>query len=251
MLAYLHPRSNTVEAITCQVCRVIHRPCDFQRACEGVLSSIGQVCNPRTLHSLTLADYKHPGYNSRYDEDVWEVRAGRQPRNSALDDPIDITPLCNFPKLKKVDIRLKKLCVQLVPEAVPVTSTSRPSLQVLNLCPDFPCEHRLPCINHTHILQLLDSCPSLRELGLRFDATQILARDLDMTNKKRFPQPRILPVGDSPITSPSRVPAFLEAHFPQLQELHTISGAAKQDMTILQQRWVAVIAEFQGGWCMS
>ena len=83
----------------------------------------------------------------------------------------------------------------------------------------------LPSIDHTHLLEVLDGCPSLQHLGLRFDATKIASTqdygDDKPAGSRRGPYPRLhkLSVGESPISSPEGVTEFLNFTFPNLKAL--------------------------------
>ncbi|TEB32513.1 hypothetical protein FA13DRAFT_1813413 [Coprinellus micaceus] len=203
-------------------------------------------CNHQALEYLTMPDFDQPVGRDNYDQVYLHRYANPDLHGAPAGDPIDISPLHSFHKLRILDIRLRKVDVHFAPEHIAALSASWPSLRVLNLSPYFPSDGRLPSINHSHILQLLDSSPFLRELGLRFDTTQIMARDSTVTPQKQYPRLRVLHVGDSPISSPLRVVAFIKAYFPRLEELHTtVSGPETPDMTMAERRWLAVV---RGAW---
>jgi hypothetical protein len=117
-------------------------------------------------------------------------------------------------------------------------------------------------LQSTYLTYIIDHLPNLEDLDLRalaprriegilyktlrFDTTQIMARDPTVTPQKQYPRLRVLHVGDSPISSPLRVVAFIKAYFPRLEELHTtVSGPETPDMTMAERRWLAVV---RGAW---
>lgn len=203
---------------------------------QDILEAIVQHCNPKTLKSVVLVDeglgiaMEDPGAeDSHFDE----ARAGA---------PLDVMSLEMFPELEALTLRWSA-SIQLTPQEMGRIPTAWPRIRHLDLCPPHYLNGRVPRLDHVPVLNLLESCKFLDYLGLHFDTTQLT--DLDgLSGEPSFPTLRTLRVGDSPISSPSRVLAFIKHRFPQLRELDINYDALDDERnrpTLLDRRWSAVV----------
>lgn len=162
-----------------------------------------------------------------------EARAG---------SPLDVMSLEAFPRLDVLTLRWSA-SIQLTPQEMGRIPTTWPRIRHLDLCPPHYLNGRIPGLNHIPVLSLLRSCNFLDYLGLRFDTTQLT--DLDgLSGEPSFPTLRTLRVGDSPISSPSRVLAFMKNRFPNLRDLDINYDALDDERnrpTLLDRRWSAVV----------
>jgi hypothetical protein len=203
---------------------------------QGIIEAIVQHCNPKTLRSVVLVDeglgiaMEDAGTeDSHFDE----ARAG---------SPLDVMSLEAFPRLDVLTLRWSA-SIQLTPQEMGRIPTTWPRIRHLDLCPPHYLNGRIPGLNHIPVLSLLRSCNFLDYLGLRFDTTQLT--DLDgLSGEPSFPTLRTLRVGDSPISSPSRVLAFMKNRFPNLRDLDINYDALDDERnrpTLLDRRWSAVV----------
>ena len=198
--------------------------------CQDVITAIALRCNARTLTSIRLVDWG----------DDREREALGKFDEEDQDTPVDISPLYPFNQLEVLevswfpDVRLGVQDATLIPR-------SWPQLRRLDLCPPFGLDGRVPSFSHIHLLEIATGCPALTHLGLRFDTTQL-------TGKEQFPLAtphrglRTMRVANSPISSPSRVLAFLKSHFPTLEYLDvSYADYDSETLSVLDRRWAAVL----------
>ncbi|KAJ3511782.1 hypothetical protein NMY22_g15544 [Coprinellus aureogranulatus] len=91
-------------------------------------------------------------------------------------------------------------------------STKWSELEHLDLRGTNPID-RLPGIDHTHLLQLAEGCPKLRQLLIPFDGRRI--QGMERSVKGPFPAIRVVGVCGSPVEYPSCLAAFfMRSNFP-------------------------------------
>ncbi|KAF5332873.1 hypothetical protein D9611_005374 [Ephemerocybe angulata] len=216
------PQTNIVQAILLMGTT----SCTSSQLTE-VLRYVETYLNPETLTNVEIKENVYPPAAR-----PMELIETNQP------DPIGLQPLHIFKKLKKLQVELQG-GVRLTWKEIEDIPNAWPNLTVLILLPRVPDSHRLPSIDHTHVASLLRSLPLLRELGLQFNATQILR---DEPNAEPWVSNLLeLSVGASPISSPGRVIDFIKTHLPRLTTLKIpkkSKGAA--EATMLERRWEAV-----------
>ncbi|KAJ3518884.1 hypothetical protein NMY22_g13457 [Coprinellus aureogranulatus] len=242
-LKYL-PLDNQVHTMQCTLWKP-SSPSSYQSA----IDTIGRICNPHSLKHFSLRedskDYPDLFWpeEDEEDEEDEDEEDGDGDLNMDVDlgKPVNLTTLCSFPLLETLTVWLSKP-LQLGPQDIERMGTAWPNMHRLDLCASFPSFGRLPAIDHTHLLSLLRGCPSIRYLGLRFDATRIGETDDDGTFLLRT-----LRVGGSPICSPSRVVGFIRKHFPKLEELDDTPVDEVDDarFTMLEKRWGTVRRELR------
>jgi hypothetical protein len=216
ILRYLPP-SNVIEEVISDDWDL-----DFSRhELQDALVVLRKHCNPVTLTYLSLST---------------DLARHREPIEPEEPDEIDLSPLYPFEKLQYLSLNFSRKAF-ICPDIVTKISTMWPRLQTLVLCPTY-CSSHIPLINHEDIVRLADSLPSLRELGLQFDATRI--PDAQQHKPRQASKLRTLYVGVSPISSPSRAVVFLERNFPFLEKLDTTYGNESEVGTLYIERWKVV-----------
>ncbi|KAJ3528261.1 hypothetical protein NMY22_g9487 [Coprinellus aureogranulatus] len=232
ILEYLHPE-NQLESVEIS--------CQFigdSVVCQGIIDTIHRQCNPAALRSVRLVD--------------WEVNPDikKPPELGQFDivdeeDPVDISPLQAFTNLEYLtvswfpDVRMKR---QYAREIV----HTWPRLRHLDVCPPYRVRGGVPPFDHTDIINIANGCPSLNYLGLRFDTTQLTSQEISSQTPHRAL--RTLRVGESPITSPSRVLAFLNQNFPRLRTLDVwYDGVIVGKSALLNERWDYVVQKLGYG----
>jgi hypothetical protein len=146
-----------------------------------------------------------------------------EPTEFNPDIRLDISPLYEYRNLVDLEVNLVEDVWPIPEEVTQRFPASWPNISSLKLSvdPDF-LDHRLPRIDHTHVVELLRACRNIRTLGLRFDATGIqIGEKIAGLEGNRL---STLYVGDSPIYSPGRVAGFLGVHFPELERLCTFTS---------------------------
>ncbi|KAJ3514666.1 hypothetical protein NMY22_g14661 [Coprinellus aureogranulatus] len=192
-LNYLPPKV----ALTSLLCNALSEEEETlaDQEAQRVIDAVHERCNPGTLQSLSLEVNEYGGEEEEtvdLDED-----AG-----------LDIQPLLDFNKLTSLKFLINGR-YRLAPETIERISEAWPNMETLDLRSTF-CTTQIPRIDHSHILLLARKLPSLETLGIRFDATKITGSERGVGAP--FPLKHLY-VGDSPISSPSRVLSFLRGNF--------------------------------------
>ncbi|KAJ3509426.1 hypothetical protein NMY22_g16292 [Coprinellus aureogranulatus] len=194
---------------------------------QDVINSISRSCNALTLSAITLQNNRL----ARLPPEPLDVEYGQ----------VEIPSLFPFKHLESVRLELFQ-AISVCPETAERIPHMWPKLTCLILSPAFSTS-RPPSIDHTHIIQLLNGLPALRELGVRFNATAIESGETSPGSHSQY-RLRILRLGNSPILSPSRVQQFLSSKLPYLEELDVTYMARANEDTLYRRRWEAVRA----GW---
>ncbi|KAJ3535878.1 hypothetical protein NMY22_g6287 [Coprinellus aureogranulatus] len=199
-------------------------PRTLQTGIQAMLDALKEHCNPFTLNSVLLKSSKFLEHDG--DEESAE-----------MEDPgeVDLSPLYSFKQLEYLDIQVQH-SIMITRRTLAEIATSWPQLRCLVLCPQYS-SGRVPLISHDHVLGLVHNLPSLRELGIQFDATRIPEIEQDVVC---FSKLRIFRVGGSPIYSPSRAAAYLKSHFPFLEQLDIDYAVRPYEGTLSVQRWKVV-----------
>jgi hypothetical protein len=230
-LLQMIPASNKLERVKAS-CWVPNSWPDPQMA----INAIEEHCNPLTLLSVEVFDNESmPGCLQHHFFDHY-------PDSSPRD--VDFSGLQRFTKLQTVTVHWSGN-LRLSPSKLSEIPEWWPRLQHLDLCTGHPCRGRMPTLDHTHLLELLRRCPSLRFLGLRFDTTQLRPGDDTQGATETF-RLETLRVGESPICSPFQVATFIRKYFPTLKKLdmYYVPEADAQpsaECALLNKRWAAVV----------
>ncbi|TEB32536.1 hypothetical protein FA13DRAFT_259868 [Coprinellus micaceus] len=200
-LQYLSPYNpiQSIEFLT-------HLPSPTPEAsCQDVLLAVAQYANPKALAYLRVGDatcFKSVPASSR----------------KKVQDLVDISVLYDFKALKALTVHCEA-GVRATPEDVSSVAEAWPNIETLDLCTTLSSPLP-PYIDHSHLLEILGGCPSLRHLGLRFDAMKLSAYDVG-TDAPRpvYAKLRKLSIGESPIDSPGLVMNFIKVYFPNLEAL--------------------------------
>ncbi|KAF5313355.1 hypothetical protein D9611_008473 [Ephemerocybe angulata] len=225
------PTGNRIHTLKCQLTSNCKEDESFDFFC-----AIRYHCNPETLRKFVLKETT----------DI-TVEEGVESLDIDAGEGLDITALFRFPKLESVSINLSET-VNLVRTEVQNIAKSWPNLVKLKIDVDFP-NSRIPMIDHEEILNLLYSCPRLKKLGLRFDATRINGNETPANPVNDIPGPlEKLWVANSPIYSPMSVSIFLKKHCPKVGR-NIIPFPAKDvphfvPMALYTKRWVRAKEEY-------
>lgn len=193
---------------------------------QDSLKVIRRHCNPSTLSTVKLIE-----------KIVWDG-ASEEPIDVDVSQTIDLSPLYPFHQLQSLGLSLESP-VRITSEGVTKLTGAWPRLEHLDLCSKFVTSC-IPRIDHTHIVALASNLPLLQSLGVRFDATGVAGSET--TANPSTSQLRNLWVGASPICSPSRVAAFINSHFPHLQDLsisYNDRPSRPAEQSMLDTRWQA------------
>ncbi|TEB32538.1 hypothetical protein FA13DRAFT_1709075 [Coprinellus micaceus] len=206
--------------------------------CQTVIDAIQHYCNPQSLRSIEFYDCTDP--DVRLNPEPLDVDPGNDEDDEDSGDDVDIWKLSQFTKLATLIIRWGGE-MRLRREDIPKLVETWPYLEHLDLCSIQYSDGRIPAFDHNDVLKIVQRLPSLHFLGLRFDATQ-LPREQTTASSTSPPRLLTLRVGESPISSPSRVVKFLNDNFPRLKGLDTqyISPPSRQVPTMLDKRWAQV-----------
>ncbi|KAF6753279.1 hypothetical protein DFP72DRAFT_849282 [Ephemerocybe angulata] len=215
------PRSNSVRKLDL-ILAGMTACLDYQ----GLIETIQNHCNPRVLKSLDLCDYAEAG---EPDDDDIDPEGG-----------VDLSPLMVFGKLKQLTIHVPEH-VKITPMLLSQIPTAWPKMVTLYIDDYVQAAGRIPLIDHTHVSTLLKRAPSIRHLGIVFDATKIT----DSVSNSNGPFPLlILSVGDSAIYSPSRVLAWIKNQFPELENLRSIAYM-NEALDRQSKRWERVVEDWR------
>ncbi|TEB32530.1 hypothetical protein FA13DRAFT_1839923 [Coprinellus micaceus] len=161
------PPTNVVEEFEAELETLSDRS-DIQNTIETIL----EYCNPSTFQRLKWVDCTVPGatipeesIDPELEDDVGDV---------------DIWGLCKFAELNHMTI-WSGGHITLQPQDIPKVVTSWPNLNHLDLCSMAYSDGRMPSLNHTHLLEIVQGCLSLRYLGLRFDTCQLTGEEIPPT----------------------------------------------------------------------
>lgn len=215
------PPTNQVARLECHVTR---------GTTKDIITSIGAHCNPLTLKLLEIEEL---GATWPLFQEGTRDPEGLEPQH----DEIGIEPLLKF-HLQFVDIRVWNT-IQVTPSQVERLISTWRSVKRIHLY-SVGTTTRTPSIDHSHILAIASSCKSLKQLGLRFDASKITSETT--APSPGHPRLRRLYVGDSPIYSPSAVRGFLHAAFPSLKDIRYRSGC-NWHIPIFKDRWKDVCGD--------
>ncbi|KAF6751674.1 hypothetical protein DFP72DRAFT_472458 [Ephemerocybe angulata] len=225
------PPGNRVHTLKCQLTSTCKEDELFD-----CFRAIEYHCNPQTLRNFVLKETT----DITVEEDVESLDIDTY-------EGIDIAALFRFPKLENVSINFSEP-VNLMRAEIQDIAKSWPNLVKLKIDVDFP-NSRIPMIDHEDILTLLYSCPRLKRLGLRFDATRINGNETPANPVNDIPGPlEKLWVANSPIYSPMSVSIFLDKHCPKVGR-NIIPFSAKGvphfvPMALYTKRWVKAREEY-------
>ncbi|KAF6761375.1 hypothetical protein DFP72DRAFT_842932 [Ephemerocybe angulata] len=192
---------------------------------RDLIQTIQKHCNPRALRSLDLSDWTDPGED--LDDDI-DPEGG-----------VDVSPLLAFRRLKDLTIHVPEH-VKVTPMLLSQIPAAWPKIVSLYLDDFLQGAGRIPLIDHTHVTSLLKGVPSIRHLGIVFDATKIT----DSVSNSDGPFPLLtLSVGDSTIYSPSRVLAWIKARFPKLNNLNSVDSM-NEALDRQSKRWLRVVNDW-------
>ena len=193
--------------------------------------------NPGALRSLIITPGRPMGF---------VPTIGLEPDDN---DGLDITPLLTFGKLVKLHLHIWTDLRSSTPELLRRFPIAWPNMEHLNML-TYRTTTEMPLIDHSHILGLLESYPNLKHLGLRFDAGHIAGNESSPNTPFSL---TTLAVGDSPISSPSRVTSFLKSNVPSLEYPKGLwlgygNSTLKEEWSvpIHRLRWEAVAAAMGG-----
>ncbi|KAF6761313.1 hypothetical protein DFP72DRAFT_37430 [Ephemerocybe angulata] len=184
---------------------------------QELVNAIATHCNPLTLTNIQLLDR-----NSDNLEEPVEIDTRRE---------LDLSSLFKFTKITRLSVQVP-LAITMTPEDIARIPLAFPKISTLSLCGPVPNYHP-PRIDHTHFLSLLQNCPFLTHLGLKFDLATVKGSS--------FPgapfQLQIVSVGDSPMYLPSEVISFFKYNLPNIRFL---AFAIPEEPTVLARRWALV-----------
>lgn len=220
-LQYLPPNN----ALAYVKCVVEVDPDANGQSLQLVINTIENHCSPVALEKLRLCVNEwDENVGEQLDLDEWEG--------------LDISPLLPFNDLADLFIKITSP-ILLTPDLVQQFPIAWPHMTKLSLDSMFP-NSQIPFINHTHFLALLQGLPRLEHLALRFDATRIKGDELAPGAPFRL---KILDVGDSPLSSPSRVLKFLKTNL-SLKEAPRLNDFLEWKFQLYKDRWMAVKASW-------
>ncbi|TEB21753.1 hypothetical protein FA13DRAFT_1799510 [Coprinellus micaceus] len=156
---------------------------------QDTIHDISRFCNPCTLGHLSSTDGGLVPGDFGY---LWQEEEPIDPDEA---EDVDISSLYQFTSLRSLMLLWNFSHIRLTHQDASLISTSWPLIQCLDLCPRYPSYGRIPGIDHTDLLKILGGCPSLRYLGLRFDATRIKGHD-DNDSVSATSRLKILEVGE-------------------------------------------------------
>ncbi|KAF6753306.1 hypothetical protein DFP72DRAFT_1171094 [Ephemerocybe angulata] len=199
--------------------------CSSEEGQDVIDTIAGHLLNPDNFQRLGL-----------FDGETGPIPDYEPGEDNEYTPPITIAPLYVFKRLNYIAMGLSQW-ISITPDDIAQMRTAWAEVETLDIV-----ENRLvdpaPLIDHTHLLYLLDGCPSLVKLGLRFDATRISGEETGGP----FYQLYELNIGGSTISSPISVFKFLETNFPQLERLDASSfgGDFEHVHNMYRARWKEV-----------
>lgn len=235
LLRYLPPK-NMVRTLvfTCELS-------NYRNEYQDPLLLVQQYCSPLSLERLELCDL-----GRRYIRSFTYGDRIEPPSTLDPEEPFDLKPLYDFRKLKHLEINIMG-GIKVAPDDIQKMRASWPEIQYIDVRSSNSISDRLPLLNHHHVVELLTQVPSIRTLGLRFDATNIAERE-------PLPEKPLLLnklcVGETPLCSPARVVDFIRSHFPKLRELETHYGLTSHEAmlaedNVMNKRWALVIRRWK------
>ncbi|KAJ3506170.1 hypothetical protein NMY22_g17341 [Coprinellus aureogranulatus] len=248
---FLHflPPSNKVRVVQCFGTQEA-----YEEACFFAIAVIEHRLNPLTLETLEIRDMEDPalcdigtrGIGSQEEEDARGLnyapdymdleRTGGHPSETG----VNIGPLFKFTKLKKLILNVTPRLVVTKTEVDMIVKTW-PNIEHLDLCGPLPLE-RLPSIDYSHLLQIVETCKTLRVLGLPFDGTRLLDTEESPIKSDSV---EVLRVCGSPIQgTPASVAAIIRRDFPRLKDMNpaysrwlTVNGPSDNLWTAVEDVW--------------
>lgn len=196
---------------------------DDDSTLQFAIDTISVRCNPLALQSLEINIHEDGSDDELEEQLELDVEGG-----------LDNTSLLALKKLTELSL-LVTGSIRLTPNLVALFPTAWPTLQTLKLESMFPSSH-IPFINHSHFLTLIQDLPNLEQLAIRFDATRVTGHEVVPGAPFYL---KALGVGDSPISSPSRVLAFLKANV-SLPHVPTFPQFRSWKTPVFHERWQAV-----------
>ncbi|KAF6753331.1 hypothetical protein DFP72DRAFT_902769 [Ephemerocybe angulata] len=197
---------------------------------QDIIKTITTRCNPSTLTRLILF------------QDGPDFDSIDNPLDVDLSQEIDISPIFRFRELRELKlwfedpVRLTPADFAAIPKAFPnIKTLDFGSFMALNFIP--------PRINHTHLISLLQGCPSLISLKLLFDASGISG---EVVPGAPFPL-KYLEVNNSPIYSPSQVISFMKVNLPNVTMIYGSESYLEDrnhNPAIFTRRWDRVKDEW-------
>ncbi|KAF6753212.1 hypothetical protein DFP72DRAFT_902207 [Ephemerocybe angulata] len=214
------PASSLIECLISSGASASHPPVS---ECKTLFQAIRDKCSPLAMKKLRLIDslpcgrdaLRHGGTsNDNY------PRTTQHEANVKLGFPGGVLP--NPDVLSRIAVHWPNLR----------------ELDILSTCfhanPLTP-----PCVDHNHVIAVLQALPSLRTLCLQFDSTGLVG---DEAVPKSASKLQVFIVGDSPITSPSKVARFITTQCPLLQKLDILQYKTTPLLTPFGERWQVVSA---------
>ncbi|KAF5332697.1 hypothetical protein D9611_005274 [Ephemerocybe angulata] len=182
---------------------------------QKLIDAIVLHCNPLTLTSIQLLD--QIAHNQVEEPVVVDIR-----------DELDLSGLFKFTNIAQLSVQVQP-AIMITPEDIARIPLAFPKIRTLSLCGRVPNYHP-PRINHIHFLSLLQNCPFLTHLGLKFDLATV-----EGIGSPGAPfRLETVSVGDSPMYLPSEVISFFRYNLPNLRSL---AFAIPKNPTVLARRW--------------
>ncbi|KAF6753323.1 hypothetical protein DFP72DRAFT_902750 [Ephemerocybe angulata] len=219
------PKLNKVETLDATA----FARCSCEREAQDVLDTIAERLNSDSLMELRICDSMGnvPDYAPREDN---EYRP-----------PIMIAPFYIFQRLKYIAAGFSHW-ISITPDDIAQMRTVWTKIETLDIGESCPVDPG-PLIDHTHLLHLLEGCPSLKTVGLRFDATRVSGKETGGPfNLGR------LNVSGSTISSSTSVLKFIRTNLPHLEILDASFIGAKSEhvQDMYTTRW-RVVEDALGG----
>ncbi|KAF6761369.1 hypothetical protein DFP72DRAFT_1062363 [Ephemerocybe angulata] len=205
LVRHLPPRSS-LRILECTT----PQPATLNEATDAIYAAEAHT-SPFTLESLRLEDCVVPDLDQSQPLD-FDVNNPHSPLARYLDANIRISCFLPFSRLRELSLCFYPR-VSVSPEDIALIPTSWPNLTVLNLRGTFPIL-RQPTLDHTHLVYLIERCPSIRVLGLPVDVRRV--QGTESIPGGRFPLQKLYVCG-SPIDSSERVQAFMQTNLPEVE----------------------------------
>ncbi|KAF6761341.1 hypothetical protein DFP72DRAFT_959293 [Ephemerocybe angulata] len=204
--------------------------CSSEREAQDTIDAIAERLNPNIFWDLQLCD------------SVGNVPDYAPKEDSEYRPPITIAPFYIFKRLKFITVGFSHW-ISITPDDIARMRTAWTKIETMDIVETCPIEPA-PLIDHTHLLHLLDGCPSLKTVGLRFDATRVSGKETGGPFNLG-----VLIVSGSTISSPTSVLKFIRANLPHLKSLDaTFLGVDFEHVqNMYTTRWRAVVDALGGG----
>ncbi|KAF6749339.1 hypothetical protein DFP72DRAFT_545483 [Ephemerocybe angulata] len=229
------PASSLIECLISSGASASHPPVS---ECKALFQAIRDKCSPLAMKKLRLIDglpcgrdaLRHGGTSDSNDNN---------PRTTQH-EAVDISLLYSLKRLENVKLGFPGGVLP-NPDVLSRIAVHWPNLRELDILST--CFHANPltppCVDHNHVTALLQALPSLRTLCLQFDSTGLVG---DEPVPKSASKLQVFIVGDSPITSPSKVARFITTQCPLLQKLDILQYKTTPLLTPFGERWQVVSA---------